>query len=189
MIARSITILAKSRRTLCSTIAIGALCAGVSNAFAHAVLDVQKAVVGAPYKATMKIGHGCQGSATTKVTIQIPEGVISVKPMPKPGWTLATVKGPYAKAYNFYHGKTLGEGVREITWSGGPLLDAHFDEFVFSAFIADSLVPNTKVYFPTYQTCEQGENRWIEIPDGGPHDHHLKAPAPELVLIEGGQPK
>jgi periplasmic copper chaperone A len=172
-----------------SVIAIVALCGGVSNASAHAVLDVPKAAVGAPYKATMKIGHGCQGSPTTKVIIQIPEGVIGVKPMPKPGWTLATVKGPYAKAYTFYHGRTLTEGVREISWSGGPLLDEHYDEFVFSAFIADSFAPNTKLHFPTFQVCEKGENRWVEIPDGGPHDHHLKAPAPGLLLIEANQPK
>jgi periplasmic copper chaperone A len=177
------------RRALCGVTAVGVMLASATSGFAHATLDVKRAAVGAPYKATMKIGHGCQGSATTKVIIQIPEGVIAVKPMPKPGWTLATSKGPYSKPYNFYHGKTLSEGVREISWSGGLLLDEHYDEFVFSAFIADSLAPNAKLHFPTFQVCEKGENRWVEIPDGGPHDHHLKTPAPELMLIEGGQPK
>ena len=37
--------------------------------------------------------HGCEGAATTRVRIHIPEGVIAVKPMPKPGWQLETVSG------------------------------------------------------------------------------------------------
>ena len=35
--------------------------------------------------------------------VQIPEGVIVVKPMPKPGWTLEEVNVAYAKSYD-YHG-------------------------------------------------------------------------------------
>ena len=43
--------------------------------------------------------------------------------MPKPGWTLATTKGAYPKAYPYYHGKTLTEGVREIMSRPCPMCD------------------------------------------------------------------
>jgi uncharacterized protein YcnI len=51
------------------------------------------------------------------VRIQIPEGVVNVKPMPKAEWSLETVKGRYEKAYGD-QGKPITEGVREIIWTG-----------------------------------------------------------------------
>ena len=60
--------------------------------------EARQAPVGAPYKAVISIPHGCDGSATTRVRVLIPEGVISVKPMPKPGWSIETKRGAYANA-------------------------------------------------------------------------------------------
>ena len=101
-------------------------------AFAHVTLETREAPIGGGYKAVLRVPHGCKGSATIKIRVQIPEGVISVKPMPKPGWTLETVKGTYAKAYPYYHGTTLAEGVKEVAWSGGKLPDDHYDEFILT---------------------------------------------------------
>ena len=70
-------------------------------ALAHVTLENQSAPVGATYKAVLRLPHGCKGAATTKVRVQIPEGLIAVKPMPKPGWTLETVKGKYEKSYDY----------------------------------------------------------------------------------------
>ena len=56
--------------------------------------------------------------------VKVPAGVIAVKPMPKPGWTLDIVKAPYGKTYSYFHNAKLTEGVAEISWSGGKLLDA-----------------------------------------------------------------
>jgi uncharacterized protein YcnI len=38
------------------------------------------------------------------VRVQIPEGGIAAKPMPKPSWTLDKVKGAYAKPYDYFIG-------------------------------------------------------------------------------------
>ncbi|TIV97058.1 MAG: DUF1775 domain-containing protein, partial [Mesorhizobium sp.] len=108
------------------------LALGTSTAFAHITLEIQEAPVGATYKAVLRVPHGCEGKATTALRVQIPEGVISVKPMPKPGWTLQTKKGRYEKSYQLY-GETLTTGVKEIDWSGGNLPDDFYDEFVFRA--------------------------------------------------------
>src|SRR5262245_37336090 len=151
-------------------------------AHAHPSLLTREAAVGSPYKAVMSIPHGCEGSPTLKVRVEIPYGVIGVKPMPKPGWTVTTVRGPYGRSYPYYHGQTLTEGVREITWSG-KLADDNFDEFVFAGFLADTLPSDSKLYFPTHQECEKGAWHWTDIPKPGADAHALAAPAPGLTLL------
>jgi uncharacterized protein YcnI/copper(I)-binding protein len=162
-------------------LAVGALAAP---ACAHATLESQRAVIGASYKGVVRITHGCEGTATTKVRVVMPEGIIAVKPMPKPGWTLAVVKGPYAHAYKFMHGGELSAGTKEVTWSGGQLPDDNYDEFTFSGFVADSLTPGTMTYFPVYQDCEKGAYAWVDTPAPGQDPHALKAPAPGVMLIQ-----
>ena len=151
-------------------------------ALAHPSFEVRSAAVGASYKAVIKIVHGCDGSPTTRVRVLIPEGVIGVRPMPKPGWSIDLKRGPYAKAYNFYHGAVLKEGVKEIVWTGR-LLDEHYDELVFAAFLTDSLAAGTTLYFPVYQDCEKGSYAWVDMPAPGQDSHKLKSPAPGLALL------
>ncbi len=107
--------------------------------------------------------------------------MIGIKPMPKPGWTLETVKGKYATEYEL-HGSKLSEGVKEVVWSGGKLADDNFDEFVFSSYLTAGLKPDTMLYFPVVQECEQGVSRWIDIPAEGRSGHDSKTPAPGLKL-------
>lgn len=150
--------------------------------FAHVTLETREARAGTTYKAVLRVSHGCDGSPTTKIRAQIPDGVIAVKPMPKAGWQVETVRGPYDRAYPHFHGRQLSEGVREIVWSGGKLPDDHYDEFVFSAFLARELKPGG-IHFPVTQDCEKGEWRWTEIPAKGQDPHALKAPAPALAIL------
>lgn len=161
-------------------LAAALLAAGTATAFAHATLEVQEAKVGSTYKAVMRIGHGCEGEATLKVRIKIPEGVIAVKPMPKAGWTLETVKGPYAKTYDYY-GTPMSEGVTEIVWTG-ELLDEHYDEFVFRGRLTDDLPVDQVLYFPTVQECATKADRWIEIPEAGRSADDYESPAPGVML-------
>jgi uncharacterized protein YcnI len=159
------------------------LSAANTAALAHVTLETREASVGAGYKAIFRVPHGCKGSATVKLRVQIPAGVIAVKPMPKPGWSVETVKGKYDKAYSYYHGATLSEGVKEVAWSGGKLLDEHYDEFVLQAFLTTDLKPETILYFPVVQECEQGVERWIEIPEAGKTADDYEKPAPGVKLL------
>ncbi len=161
-----------------------AVIAVATPAAAHVTLDQREAPVGGSYKAVFKVGHGCNGSPTIKLRVQIPGGVIAVKPMPKPGWTVETQTGKYDKGYSFFHGATLTEGVTEVSWTG-KLEDKFYDEFVMSAFLSDGLPAGQMLYFPVVQECESGVHRWIEIPQAGGHAHDLKEPAPGIML----QPK
>ncbi len=40
------------------------------------------------------------------------------------------------------------------------------------------------LYFPLVQTCEVGENAWIEIPAEGQTEEDLELPAPSLTITE-----
>jgi uncharacterized protein YcnI len=153
-----------------------------TSAFAHVTLEQGEARVGAGYKAVFRVPHGCAGSATTGIRVQVPEGYIGVKPMPKPGWKLDIVKGKYDKAYKFY-GHSISEGIREIDWTGGNLSDDYYDEFVMSGFLADSLSAREMLYFPVVQECEKGVTRWIEKPAKGADPDSVEHPAPAVKLL------
>ena len=154
-----------------------------SPASAHVSLETKQATVGASYKAMFSVPHGCAGSPTVKIRVQIPEGVIGVKPMPKAGWSVDVVEGQYSIEYD-YHGNKVSSGAKEVVWSGGKLPDHNYDEFVISTFLTDGLKPNTTLYFPVVQECEKGVSRWIEIPaEGAAHSQEGKSPAPGVKLL------
>ena len=140
--------------------------------------------MGSYYKAVFAVPHGCAGSPTVKLRVQIPEGVIGIKPMPKPGWTVEMVKGKYATEYEFHGGK-ISEGVKEVVWSAGKLADDNFDEFVFSSYLTPGLKPDTTLYFPVVQECEQGLAAGSIFPQAGQAamGDDSKTPAPGLKLI------
>jgi uncharacterized protein YcnI len=104
--------------------------------------------------------------------------------MPKASWKLETVKGKYERAYNYYHGTPISEGVKEVVWSGGNLPDDFYDEFVIRVFLTGELKANTTLYFPVVQECPGGAaERWIEIPADGKKADDYEAPAPGLRLL------
>ena len=163
-------------------LAASALISLAYGAQAHTTLESQQAPVASTYKAVLRVGHGCEGSPTLKLRVRIPDGVINVKPMPKADWTIETVQTRYGKTFD-YHGTAVSEGVREIVWTG-KLLDEYYDEFVFRAYLTDSLQPNTMLYIPTVQECEGGKaDRWIEVPTEGKSADDYEHPAPGLKLL------
>lgn len=142
-----------------STLILAALLAPFAAAHAHVTLEQSSAQAGAYQKLTFRVGHGCQGSPTRAITVMLPESVTGAKPMPKFGWTVTGA-------------------VREVKWSGGPLLDEHYDEFTMQVKLpADA----GKVYFKVVQDCVKGSTAWDEMP--GAADVKLKAPAPVLEIL------
>ena len=161
-----------------------ALLATMAAADAHVTLANAVTAQNSYYKAALQVPHGCDGAATTAIRVQIPEGVIGVKPMPKPGWTLTKITGKYEKAYD-NHGTPLTEGITEVAWSGGNLADDEYDEFVLRGSIAADLAIGSMLYFPIVQECADGVvERWIEIPAGDQTSDDLELPAPGIKLLE-----
>lgn len=153
-------------------------------ALAHVTLDPPHAAADSYFKLNVRVPHGCEGSATLRVRVRIPDGVIDVKPQPKAGWALSTVKTKLDPPIKDSHGRETTEVVSEIVWSG-KLLDEHYEEFGIQMKLPDK--PDTLIYFPTVQECEKGVHRWIEIPEPGKKWGDYKSPAPVLKLGPKGE--
>jgi len=156
--------------------ALAVALAGVLPAFqahAHVTLQTREAPAGGYYKAVFKVPHGCGGEPTTAIRVQIPEGVIAVKPQPKTGWQIELEQGAYDHEY-VLHGKAVRAGVRQVAWSGGSLPDEYYDEFVFQAYLAPGLQAGSSLYFPLVQECGSRSERWTAAggQSGGGHADH-----------------
>lgn len=159
---------------------------GAGAASSHVVLEDAAAAAGASYRASFRVGHGCDGTATTAIQVRIPDGFQGAKPMPKAGWTLTTTTTRLAKPYDS-HGKTIAEDVSEVTWTANgrdnALPDAWYDEFVLRG--ATPHHPGA-LWFKVLQTCEKGQNDWSQVPASGTSTKGLKAPAALLEVIDTG---
>ena len=114
--------------------------------------------------------------------MQIPEGVIAVKPMPKAGWKLETVKGKYAKSYD----STARRSARASRkWSGAAAScpTNSTTSSCSAAILTATSRPATTLYFPVVQECDGATERWIEIPANGQDEDALEFPAPGLKLM------
>jgi hypothetical protein len=149
-------------------------------AAAHVVFAEPQAAAGSYYAGFLRIGHGCSGSPTVRLRVEIPAGVLSAKPQPKPGWTVEVEREPLAKPVTA-EGREVRERVKAITWTGR-LPDDEFDQFGLMLKLPAQAGP---LYFPLVQTCETGERRWVDIPAAGQAWHDLKTPAPVVVVAAG----
>jgi uncharacterized protein YcnI len=68
------------------TIAACALLTASVASYAHIVLSEPAALAGTSYRATLRVGHGCDGSPVTALRVTLPAGFMGAKPMPKAGW-------------------------------------------------------------------------------------------------------
>ena len=167
-------------RTLGGATAIAALLSMPLAASAHVSLEVSEAPANSTYKAIIRVPHGCDGEATTDLTVALPEGFIDVKPMPKAGWSIETTRAPFAKTYALW-GNDVSSGVTAVRWSGGNLPDDHYDEFVLRGRVTD-FEPGTVLPFKVVQTCPGGEAAWVEVAEPGTDPHSLGHPAPTLTV-------
>ncbi|MCM2474999.1 YcnI family protein [Rhizobium sp. CG5] len=162
-----------------STFIAVAIMAVASAAQAHVTLENKDVAPGATVKFVLRLPHGCSGSATTGLRIAIPEQLTSVKPQPKPGWNLSIATDELHKASaETAHAHGGAAQVKEVSWTGGKLEDAYYDEFVFRATV--SKTATDRIFVPIVQECESGTDRWIEIPAAGASSDDLKYPAPSV---------
>jgi len=167
-----------SLQCLCASLALLGL-----TAQAHVTLEYPVATAGQNYKATFKIGHGCGASPTRVIEVDIPAGVRSAKPMPKPGWALEVTREKLAQPYTS-HGRSVSEDTTRIRWAAKTEADmlssGHYDEFVLVGTLPQQA---GKLYWPVRQHCMQGQLDWTEVPAPGQEWGDLKSPAAELEMM------
>jgi uncharacterized protein YcnI len=154
------------------------------SAHAHVLAEPDEGAAGAYLRSAFRVTHGCKGSPTVAVTIRLPPEVIQAKPMPKPGWTVDIKTRALDQPVDSGHGFQIRQAVTEVTWRGGHLDNAHFDEFVLSLRLPQK--PGVTLYFATLQTCEGSTQDWSQIPTEGQAWHALPSPAPFVKVKAAG---
>lgn len=146
------------------------LCAAVlAPAEAHVTLAETSAPANSYYVASFRVGHGCSGSPTTALRIEIPQGIVIARPQPKPGWTLEIEHAALDKPLVGEGGTPVTSRVSAIVWKGGALPADQFD--VFSVMMKLPAQPGA-LLFPVTQNCVSGVQYWNEPPMEGMHMPH-----------------
>lgn len=149
-------------------------------AAAHVTLTPSTTRAGALAVLQFAIGHGCDGSATTAVTIRVPEPITAVTATRHPRWAVeqevVAIDPPVVDA----DGTRLTERVSAVTFRADrPLPEGQRDVLELALVLPEA---DTVLAFPTIQTCEEGETAWTEVPAGGQDPEQLDRPAPTLVV-------
>jgi periplasmic copper chaperone A len=169
-------------------IALCALFMRANPSFAHITLEQQQVEANQTYKATLRVGHGCDGLPTHTVRALIPAGFKGAKPMPKAGWSVSTKKAKLDKPYD-NHGTLVTDDVVEVTWTATTpasyLADDQYDEFVLRGRAPEAAGP---AWFKVTQLCKgpdgkEGINNWAEVPASGTNTRDLKYPAALLNVV------
>jgi uncharacterized protein YcnI len=148
------------------------LAAAASAAQAHVSAQPAEAPASAIQVVRFRVGHGChETAATTALRIEMPAGLASARPQPKPGWALS-VEHDSAGV------------VKAVQWTGR-LPGDQFDEF---AVLVKLPADQAAVFFPAVQTCGDEAERWTETPDVAQPGRKLSHPAPMLRLTPAAAP-
>lgn len=150
-------------------------CIGLGgNAVAHTTLVEETAPADGYYRARFLVAHGCDTSPTHTVRVQIPQGVEFLSAWHKPGWIVRTVPSPGTGDDD------QAEPVKEVVWTGSKIPANEYDYFEIQVKLPDE--EGRVLYFKTIQICDEGDLRWIEIPEEGKSADDYESPAPSLTL-------
>ena len=178
----------KAHDTMHKLLFTSALLALAGTVQAHVTLEQPEAQAGSSYKAVLRVGHGCDGSATRQLLVTLPPGLRGAKPQPKPGWTLTLRRAKLAQPYES-HGRQIDEELAEVSWTAqgeaALLQDDWYDEFVLRAQLPAQPGP---LWFKVRQVCVRGESDWSEQPASGSSTRGLKRPAALLQLTPAAEP-
>ena len=109
------------------------LTASAAVASAHVTISPSTGQAGAYTVLTVSVPHGCDGSATTKIAIKLPDDITTVTPTRNPYWTVAVTKQKLAQPVTDAHGNTLTERDATVTYTATtPLPDKQRDTFELS---------------------------------------------------------
>jgi periplasmic copper chaperone A len=161
--------------------ALGLVALAASPAAAHVTGTPTTTAAGASTVLTMSVGHGCEGSPTTRIEVQIPEQLTSVTPTRNPLYSLEKNIEQLDEPITDAHGNEVTERVASVVYTAEtPLPEGQRDTFELSFQVPDA--EGETLAFPTIQTCEQGRTGWIEVPEEGQDAEALEYPAPSFVV-------
>lgn len=149
-------------------------------ALSHIVFDKDEGAAGGYYAGILRVSHGCDGSPTRSIRVEIPAAVISIRPQPKAGWIVKIEKVPLKEPVAGEGGSKITERVTAISWTGELPAD-QFDQFGVMMKLPANAGP---LYFPTRQICASGQANWTNIPPSPEKWHDVPTPAP-MITVKG----
>lgn len=172
----------KNTALLSSAVAVGALLAVATPlpASAHVSVNASSAAAGSYSVLTFSVSHGCEGSPTTALSIDIPEAITAVTPTVNPNWDVSKVSVDASAPVVDGHGESSASRTGRIVYTAkAPLLEGLRDTFELSMQLPADAAGET-LAFPVLQTCEVGETQWIEMAtEGSAEPEH---PAPTIAV-------
>ncbi len=163
--------LSRSRRIAIGATAGLALALGVPlAASAHVHVNPGTASAGGTETLAFSFSHGCDGSPTTALAIDIPDGVGNVTPAVQGGWSITRELG------------ADGVPTRVVYTAATPVEDGLKATVSMDVLFTEDAA-GTTLAFPVTQTCAEGETAWTQIAEEGEDPDDLDAPAP---LVEVG---
>lgn len=150
-------------------------------AFAHVSVTPDTTAAGSSAVLTFSVGHGCEGSPTTRLEIAMPEQVFQVTPTRNALWTVMKVTEQLEEAVTDIHGNEITERISQVVYTAKiPLPEGYRDTVELSLTLPDA--EGETVAFPVVQTCLKGETGWIETPAEGQDPEKLDRPAPSFAI-------
>jgi len=160
------------KKTLTLLALAGALLA-VPAASAHVTLNPNEVPADSFSRFAVRVPTERPDADTTKVVLQLPEGLFFVSFQPKPGWKRTVTMEKLDPPVSVF-GEMQTERIATVTWEGGAIAPGEFDEFGLSAKVPNQA--GRTLVFPAVQTYSSGEVvRWIGAPDAD-------EPAPRVTL-------
>jgi len=174
-------------RLLAVTATAGWITLGLAGpASAHVTVTAEDTAAGSFTVVTMSVPHGCDGSPTTKVAIQIPEDILAVTPTRNPYYDVAEKIEKLPEPVTDAHGNEVTERVASVEYTAKtPLPDGERDAFELSLQLPEKA--GETLAFPAVQTCEKGETAWTEVPTGDQDAEELEHPAPAFEITEADE--
>ncbi|GAA1549528.1 YcnI family protein [Nocardioides humi] len=155
--------------------AVAVLATAAPPAGAHVTVTPSTTAAGAYAVLTFSVGHGCDGSPTTAVTVQLPPEIVTVTPTVNPGWQVEKRMEELAEPVADGHGGEYTERVAQVVYTArSPLPDGLRDTFELSLKLtADE---GATLVFPVVQSCEEGESAWVQTAAEGEEEPEHPAP-------------
>jgi uncharacterized protein YcnI len=148
--------------------AVLALAAVPLAASAHVTVTPSGTAAGSYTVLTFAFSHGCEGSPTTAIAIDIPESIASVSPTLNPNYTIEKVAD--------------GDRTSQVVYTAiTPVQDGYRDTIELSLQLPEDAAGET-LAFPVLQTCEVGETNWNQVAKEG--EEEPESPAPVIVVTE-----
>jgi uncharacterized protein YcnI len=163
---------------------IGFSALAAAPALAHVSVSPGEAHAGEYTIATVSVPHGCDGSATTSVTIRMPDELIEVTPTRNALWDVEKTMTTLATPIKAEDGDEITEKVGTVTYTAKtPLPDGYRDAFELSFQVPD--VAGETLVFPTIQKCVKGETAWTEVAEEGATEPEHPAPSIKVLAATG----